>query len=129
MKSTTAGAIFLRLRVSGADDTTSNFYLHGMYSASNSTSYLGQTQQADSSLALVPGIGATDIQYGEITIFNPFLANPTTFIGTTGIWSGSINYGGAISGVHNLSSSFTGVTLFTSGGTQVGSISVFGVAK
>jgi hypothetical protein len=125
LKATSTSDAQLRMRVSGADNTSANYKYHYGYSLSSSNSYSGFASNTSTLLGLNAGIGATDVHYGEIAIFNPFLANPTTFSGTTGAFSGTTNYGGAMTGVHNVSSSFTGFTFFVSG-TMTGSISVYG---
>jgi hypothetical protein len=117
--------IQLRLRVSGADNSTASSYV-GQYIQGNSTTV---TASRGTSTNIVLGI-FSDVQRSslETNIFYPFTATPTNFtsFSSSGESSGLSRY---IVGTHNQSTSYTGFTLLTSTGTITGEISVYGYNK
>jgi hypothetical protein len=124
----TDGNLRLRFRVSGADNTTSNYYTQVVgftdfnntdnFRESNSTSFF---------------VGATDAgnsngQYSvKVDFFNVFNTNYTNGHGQSETVAGS----GALTlyntgHLFNATTSFTGFTLYPSGGSFTGTISVYG---
>jgi hypothetical protein len=114
--------IQLRLRVSGADNSTASSYVNQYIQGNNTT----VTASRGTSNNIVLGI-FSDVQRSslETNIFYPFIATPTNFtsFSSSGESSGLSRY---IVGTHNQSTSYTGFTLLTSTGTITGAVSVYG---
>jgi len=116
--------ILFRLRVSGTDASGATDYSRpGLYNAQNSSTVANIGGAANSSGSL--GFGATDTFVTNTTFFNPFLTKPTL-----NVWH---NYGQGYqvwgANKHNQSTSYTGITIFTSTGTMTGTVSVYGYNK
>jgi hypothetical protein len=67
---------------------------------------------------------------GEITVFNPNKAEPTSFSALSGYAVASNDlYWFSTVGNHQLSNAYTGFTIFPGTGTITGQLSVYGLAK
>ncbi len=122
-----AAGIRMRLRVSGADDTN-NVYGTGMYYRQQGGAGVGNLSDGfTTSYAL---INDTNSLKGDVSLdlYNPFTANETRLTHQTN-WQGYsplqyyTNVGG---GVFTNTTSFTGLTIFSSSNTMTGSIAVYG---
>jgi len=118
---------FLRLRVAGADNTSSNY------------KYAGYYQQVLTSSALVPEYSngtATSwrVAYQDLTgssttidMFAPFATEGTSYLAH---WvqnkATTDGYVGVYQGATTVTTSYTGFTLFVGSGTFTGSVSVYG---
>lgn len=121
-------SVQMRMRVSGADDTGSNY--RDQYVTASSTSVSSARTTAVTSWSA--GLGdteATSIGFQDTWVSNPFDAARTT---------GWTDYSQAATGniaivarvwAHDLTTSYTGFTLFVTAGTITGSVSVFGLVK
>lgn len=123
--------ISMRLRVSGADNSTSNYYFTGFYSFSSDTT-IGNDNlyKADPDSLFAIGIGGTNQTAINVDLVSPFLSAYTAFVAQSGSISGtneaySLNTNGGFTGT----TSFTGFTLIPSTGTMSGSVSVYGYNK
>jgi hypothetical protein len=118
----------MRLRVGGADNTTSNYFWSGLYNASNATSVSGEGGGAQSSFtyAYVESTGTAQMTFN---IANPFETKATTYTNTSGRTTGSINLLYYNTGVFNTTTSFTGFTLFPASGTITGKVRVYGYSN
>jgi hypothetical protein len=121
----TSAAVNIRLRVAGADDSTSNYDTQRILV--DNTSVTGTRASAASS-GQFSTVRSTANASFEMTVFNPFATEQTNFI--------SANFDPIDNAVlmnnvgrFRLTTSFTGFTALTSSGTMTGSISVFGVNK
>ncbi len=122
----------LRMRVSGADNTTSNYSNHMSLLSSASISYLGQLATAATSFLITSADGTNSVKGVDLTIYNPFLSERSLITGIhvcSGTSGGTAYFGGTTTGALNLTTSFTGFTIFPESGTATGSVSVFGVNK
>jgi hypothetical protein len=112
-----------RLRVGGADDTTSN-YATQYINASGSSVVAGRaTAQSSAEIVDIKNVNANQ----EITFFNPF-ATELTYVTANGNWEAATpilqqRYSG-----FNATTSFTGFTIIPVSGTITGSIIVYGLA-
>jgi hypothetical protein len=114
---------FMRMRVSGADNSTGNYN-------QQSVNFFGTSQQISQTLS------GTSWQFldfdvsgstSEVIFMNPFESS-RTFFNSQGIFKGSgpeLNIRG---GAFNTTTSFDGFTIYPSSGTINGTISVYGLA-
>jgi hypothetical protein len=106
-----------RLRASGSDSSTS-YSLQGYLSQ-------GSTVVAESSSTAFPIIraGSTTLSFGQLNLFNPFVAAHTGFVGANG---GSHGYAANLNGRHTVATSYDGFSLIPGSGTITGSITIYG---
>ena len=122
--------LLLRMRVSGADNSTSgNYRYSGLYVGSNATTVVGSNSGASATSFIVGSVATPG--YTTIDLYNPFESVKTgynalaNYIDTTPI-SYTFFRGGALT----VTTSYTGFTLIPGGaGNITGSVSVFGVNK
>lgn len=123
-----SGEIKLRLRVSGSDNTTSN-YGDVTFLANNTTT---RTQNVLASFSLM--INATDSTNEKsfaINILQPFASVRTQYTGTYAGIGGDVtgDQVGFTGGGFDATTSFTGFTIFPGAGNITGTISVYGYNK
>jgi hypothetical protein len=121
-----------RYRVSGADNTTSNYHQHIAFVSSASGSYSGANYASATNFYVSSSNGINAIKGIDLTVYNPFLSTNTLLTGlhTHSAAAGAGNYnGGFMEGGFSATTSFTGFSIFPNSGTITGSISVFGVNK
>jgi hypothetical protein len=121
-----------RLRVSGADNSTSNYFSHRQQSASSLTTYDAVANAAGSSFQFTSSAGINSNKGVQIMVYKPFATDYTLFNGTHNYSSasGAGQYsGGIIHGGFAATTSFTGFSIIPSSGNITGSVSVFGVNK
>jgi hypothetical protein len=122
--STTNTDVAMRLRVSGADNSTSNYTRSAIFQSSATV-----TGQRLTGQTLWDGIAevATGVQSAsQVTIFNPFATEYTSVLQhEAAIVNGNITMTLRTYGI-NLTTSFTGFTLIPGSGTITGSVSVYG---
>jgi hypothetical protein len=116
----------LRFRVSGADDTTSNYFGQTLYVA-NTTVGASQTLSQNSARIIDANAGSNSF-YANVT--SPF-ETAKTQIYAYGIFSGSTSSMELQNKqiTFNDTTSFTGFTIFPSTGTLTGTIRVYGLAN
>jgi hypothetical protein len=116
--------IQLRMRVSGSDDSTSNYHNLGLRITTTVDRVASYAQTSYR-------IGETGTKKGafQTLIYGPFLAALTQFNGliTNGFQSPMEN--GFQMGAHNVATSYTGFTLIPASGTMTGTVSVYGYKK
>ena len=121
-----AQELYFRLRVGGSD--ASGNYNHAMGESNNS----GYTNRYSTSQSF--GFFGTQVYINNVNglkmeVIEPFLTVPTKFLINTTNLSGGIprsNFGG---GIHNVSTSYTGISLIPSSGTISGTASIYGLKK
>lgn len=121
----TENTVNLRMRVSGSDNTTSNYYFQRTLSK-DGTTVQGGENLANSSW---PGWNTnTTITPIEVELYSPFLSTATAFLGRYHKVEtlATVHETATLSGIHNVASSFTGCTWTVGGGTQSGTLSVYG---
>jgi hypothetical protein len=127
----TGANINFRLRASSTDSSAS-YYSNLIYNdMSTGNTTFANISQSNASSWKVADLSATGSAFGFTTsLFNPQRSQTTTFE------SGShgYNYNGTIyqsfcGGVHNLTTSYDGITIFPTSGTFTGSIRIYGYAN
>ncbi len=121
-----------RLRVSGADNTTSNYHSHRQASDTNATTYSAASNAAGTSFQFTSSAGANSVKGVDFTVYNPFATNNTLFNGMHSYSSASgagLYSGGNVHGGFSATTSFTGFSIIPTSGNITGSVSVFGISK
>jgi hypothetical protein len=108
----------MRFRASGTDATSSNYFFQQLFSATATT---GSSSSTTTYLTIQGSGGLTS--FAQVLIMKPFSASPTGYRsdGYVGTPQGLQRWG-----VHNLSTSYDGLTLTFSAGTASGTVSVYG---
>jgi hypothetical protein len=119
--STGAGLLY-RYRVSGADNTTSNYAYQRLILSNTSFNNVRETAQTNGSL----GDTTTTNCNWELTFFNPFETKLSYAYSNTAISASSPEIHLWNNGF-NATTSFTGFTLYPSSGTITGEILVYGM--
>jgi hypothetical protein len=113
-----------RLRVSGSDDSTSN-YSHQLILGS-STSLFANNSSSQSSANFTSstnGSSSTLFNLASVDIHNPFSTSKTTSFTT---YAPGIAEVRIYANAHNVASSFDGITILCPTGTMTGSIKIYG---
>jgi hypothetical protein len=112
-----------RLRVSGADNTTSNYYTQRT-SSNDDLTFVGK-DSADTKFRVAAM--STTATHFQVNFFNPFASSATGYImsGQGGFEASTYNYAGNFTA----STSFTGFTFYPDSGTATGTIRVYGLVN
>jgi hypothetical protein len=118
------------MRASGVDSSTNynfaNLVITTGAAATNGTTAGGTSGQ----FIMRMDAGRTDACFAEFSISKPFLATPTTFVGTAvGSTSAGVVEGGTIIGCHTTAASYDSINLIPGTGNISGTIKVYGVNK
>jgi len=127
LDSNSAGAyISMRLRVSGTDNTTTNYAYTTYRNRMVSSSLAAYTQTADgNTLFRILTEAQTETATISYDVFNPFNSE---YCQISGVGTNNQDSFG-FSGSFNATTSFTGFTLLPNSGTMTGSVSVYGYNK
>ena len=120
----------LRLRVSGSDNSTGgNYRWSGSYVASNGSSITGIFSGASDTTFRVATIDQQS--FCELTIFNPFATQETSFISNAiDMNSTPVAFNSNRGGQMTVTTSYTGFTLINAGGgTITGTVRVYGYTQ
>jgi hypothetical protein len=125
---TNDNAFNFRLRVSGSDNSTSNYYYSGYFVESSSTSIT--LTKGDPTTSFRIGVTTSDFDVIEITLVGPQTTDKTSYVAHCGYGLGT-NEGGQSTegGFFSGTTSFTGFTLIPASGTITGPVSVYGFNK
>ena len=115
----------LRLRVSGADNTTSNYFWSGIYNVSNATTPAGEGASSQTSFTY-GYIESAGTALCTFNIANPFETKATTYSNLMARTTGSQSLIYSNAGAFNSTTSFTGFTLYPASGTITGKVRVYG---
>lgn len=125
--SSSASNLAIRMRVSGADNS-SNYYYFGIEPNSGSgTMYTTAGNGVNIGAVAYQGENGTDV---SIDIYSPALAQKTHY--TTSYATSTPTYiliGGTYGGTHNVATAYDGFTLIPNGGNITGTIRVYGYAN
>jgi hypothetical protein len=120
-------AVNIRLRVSGTDASGTDYNHQRLTTNGTAVAAVRSTGQT----SFATGFGhSTDYNNSSIIIFDPFNAKPSSY-SSKHIYRGNstgvevYDWGGG----HNLSNSYTGLTIFAASGNITGAISVYGYRK
>jgi hypothetical protein len=117
-----AGAMRMRMRVAGADNTTSNY-------DTRTVNFFSSTLAGESELnTSIFQVGQGSNSAMSIDVYSPFLSEITGFTSQCFYNATDVNSLTA-SGALNLTTSFTGFSLLPSTGTITGRVSVYGYEK
>ena len=125
---TTNASIRLRMRVSGADNTSSNYsYALNYADASPSSGVISSSGTTSAYLCEI----YTRPSLANVTISNTFLTDYTIYIVDSFSLFSTATSNNATSGGGGLTvtTSYTGFTIFPTSGTMTGAISVYGYNK
>jgi hypothetical protein len=118
------GNVSLRLRVGGADNTSSN-YLFGrmIIGAANAQAFATADSALGSSFVVVSAASTVDNNFATVKLFSPFTVKKTGY--STHGAGNSQEVGG---GNMTVTTSYTGFTLFNAGGGNIaGNVRVYGL--
>lgn len=115
----TSIAFRARLRVSGADNSTASSYTSQEVRGSTTTAAAFQT--VDSLFQF--GYANTNPSVIELSLINPFETSNTSFA----CFGGRNDRSASVSGFHNQSVSYTGITLIPESGTITGTARIYGL--
>ena len=119
----------MRYRVSGADNSTSNYNYEGFVARTNNTSQ-SVSSTTGSTIHVIGGINNSGANAMAIEIYRPFNNDSPTKHTVLGHMHDSTSYITSFrGGVFAANTSFTGFTIFPSAGTITGSLSVYGYNK
>ena len=114
--------IYYRLRVAGADATGSN-YANQQFKGTSSTSIADAATTANGLFS----VNSSTRHVVSAFFYSPFAAVPTFSVSNFYNLTPVV---GQLGVNHTLSTSYTGITFYTSGGVNMtGTVSIFGVAK
>jgi hypothetical protein len=118
----------MRYRVSGADNSTSNYNYEGFVTRPNNTnaSVSGATNQTS---FVIAGLNNGNANAFSMDIYQPFISDFTKH-SLIGHMHDSTSYNASLrGGVFAATTSFTGFTIYPSSGTMTGTVSVYGYNK
>jgi hypothetical protein len=118
--STGGDGVALRLRASGSDSTSSYESRNMTITSSLSGGANAYTDRFE------PGtINSSNETYFMFHLFNPFAAKKTSFV-SSGYRSGTALYQ---IGLHTATTSYSGITLYPTGGTLAGKVKIYGYSN
>lgn len=128
LTNTSSGDIRLRWRVSGADNTTTNYRYAGIQNGTDSTSTgIGATGQTSIRIGYFT-TGRRNFLTG-IDVLTPFASNMTGTFNSAFDESSPNAFSTITTSVFAADTSFTGFTIFPASGNISGSVSVYGYNK
>lgn len=123
------GYIRMRLRVSGSDNTSANYYWSNIYNVSNAITPTGEGGNAETSF----GIGYLASGGGDfasnMNLNNPQATKYTTFSSQNARWEGSVSVLSVPTGAMSVTTSYTGFTIYPASGTFSGKVYVYGYSN
>jgi hypothetical protein len=126
LSSGTTSNFDIRLRVGGVDNSTSNYNYQFFYGA-GTTNTAGR-DSSQTGIRVGTTFSGGEINYSEITVFNPFKAEITGFItqcASRNLSAASACEAQIFNGSHCVASSFDGFTILN-GGSKTGKYRVYG---
>lgn len=113
----------IRLRVGGTDDSSNNYTWQTLYATSTTVAASSTTTTSGT---FADGHSTNDGNSASVDIFRPYLAAITN-------WQSqchrSDTYMEFFTGLHNVATSYTGLTILVATGTITGTVSVYGYKK
>jgi hypothetical protein len=118
------GDLLYRWRVSGSDDSSSNYHYQIADISGATGTNIRLTGQTSGRLCATRASSARESFKAEL--YNPFLAATKNWVGDTAVFADSSIYINQISGSFSSATSFTGMTVYPSSGTITGSLFIYG---
>jgi hypothetical protein len=120
--------IDMRLRVSGADNSSANYWNNRTLGAGSTPQSFGASSAETSFLRV--GEFETGISTGTYDVYSPFKTQITSLAGVNQFRYTSVYQHSCMkTGQTTVTTSYTGFTLFPSSGTMTGTVSVYGYNK
>lgn len=126
MSATSGAALRARLRVSGSDNSSSNYYFNGPDVATSSTQTVGVTRSAGLGTWWTWGSDNANPGFSSIDVFNPQLSVKTAFAGSFSAASTTDFRFNALGGLMSVTTAYDGFTLLPDSGTITGTVRVYG---
>jgi len=118
--------LLFRYRVSGADNSTSNYNYQIDDVDGTGGSKARLTGQTSGRLAGMRNGERTSV---KSEFYNPFLTATKNWVGSAAVITGATTYTNNISGGFNATTSFTGLTVYPSSGNVTGTIRIYGYSN
>lgn len=121
----------MRLRTSGSDNTSANYWWASSSAIANSTNYntASGTSTASTYFRLSP-IGNSYSSIGVYDVQTPFDTDQTRYTGLGFYWDSAPNYGNThLGGAMTVTTSYDGFTIYPNTGTISASLQVYGYRK
>jgi len=120
----------LRLRVSGSDNSATNYRWSGLNTFDTGSSVtLLKSSGLDNRFRIGKVYVTNNMSFQSLTIGNPFRTEETGFWSNSSEFDGSNNLTRMFAGAMSVTTSYTGFTIFPDSQNFSGSISVFGYSK
>jgi hypothetical protein len=120
-------SLILRLRVSGTDNSSSNYLWSGTVTFDTSTSVdLSKSSGATTSFRIGTIYFPNAITFGDITMSNPFRSVRTGYQATFSEYDGTNNLQRTYAGSMSVTTSYTGFSIIPSGNNITGTVRVYG---
>jgi hypothetical protein len=127
---TSDAALFIKMRASGVDSSTNYNYANLSLTTGGTASNGVSAGATLGQFILRLDSGRTDAFFTDFTLSKPFLATPTTFVGTAvGSTDLGVVEGGTVIGCHTTATSYDSINIVPNGGNISGIIKVYGVNK
>jgi hypothetical protein len=127
---TTSNGLFLRMRVAGADNTSSNYYWSNIYNTSTSPFTVVGNGSSGAGTSWELADAGTRNMAAEAIIYRPFLSTfNTAYKRSTQLTDASRNYQWSGGGGMTVNTSYTGFTIFLSANLMTGSVQTYGFNK
>ena len=128
---TAVSGLRLRMRVSGSDNTSSQYRYVSLTPTDNSATWVNS--RSDGTATYIDDIGRIDDGFGAsgyFNLFSPFATNLTRIVGSSsGSGAAGINNQRTFTGQLTVTTSYTGFTFIAASGNITGSYSVYGYNK
>ncbi len=118
-------ALTMRMRVSGADNSSNNYRWASGYKDTGAGAIAGQSGSGLTSSFRVMAHSSSGRSFSSLDFFNPFTAEETGYVGNY-FQIASSGFAQFVGGNMSVTTSYTGFTLITLAGTMTGSVSVYG---
>jgi hypothetical protein len=119
--------LLFRMRASGTDASGSNYDYIQEFVYSSSQLISATNNSTSARLAIVAGTVQSNL---IVNINRPFDAAPTVVRGETAWYNGDDSMRKiGVAAVHNVSTSYDGITIFPTGGTMTGTIRIYGYSN
>ena len=120
----------MRMRVSGADNSSSNYRWSNGYAVTDgAASVSAQNGSGLTTVFRVAAISSVSRNFAKFDLFNPFTAEETGFLGQFFQKYGANSTTHFSGGIMSVTTSYTGFTLIPTAGTITGTVSVYGYNK
>jgi len=123
--SATDSDMSVRLRVSGADNTSSNYYNNTLFNNGSSVAGYRPAVATSWDFGNMASSKATQLAL-QATFFDPFSSITTKVLSHSNRWNSSDNNQATMVNEHRVASSFDGVSFIPSTGTISGKIRIYG---